>query len=210
MLDLYLIRHAECEINQNQHLIGGRSNESPLTEKGKKQALSLGRRFYETGLAFDEVHASTALRAYETARIACLEMGYSLDRIIQSEQLLELDQGDWVGKPRVEAYSAEVLQRIEADNWNFAPPRGESQRTVEERMKDYILPWVTPWQDLRAAVFTHGVAIKCFLRYVLDSTPKMTWKIDTGNTSVTRLTYNERGWNILTINDTAHLFSKNI
>lgn len=32
-IELYLIRHAETVMNTNPHLVGGRSNETPLTPK---------------------------------------------------------------------------------------------------------------------------------------------------------------------------------
>jgi hypothetical protein len=38
------------------------------------------------------------------------------------------------GKPRQECYTPEVLAAIQADNWNFAAPGGESQRQLEERV----------------------------------------------------------------------------
>lgn len=38
------------------------------------------------------------------------------------------------GRPRHECYTPQVLQQIQADNWNFAAPGGESQRQLEERV----------------------------------------------------------------------------
>ena len=97
MLDLYLIRHAESEMNVQEHLIGGRNDAVNLSPKGELQAWYLGKRFREDRIQFDYIYSSTAVRAQRTAQIVCQEIKYPLDRIIYSTALLELDQGDWEG-----------------------------------------------------------------------------------------------------------------
>lgn len=209
MLDLYLIRHAESEMNKRSDLIGGRSNGTPLSENGKIQATLLGRRLKASGVIFDEIYSSTARRTVETAEAVAEKLGYSIDRIFQSSRLLELDQGDWEGKPRVEIYTSEVLQTINSDNWHFTPPNGESQRAVEERMLDWINETlVAQYDDSTMGVFTHGMAIKCLLRGVMDFSPTITYKVSLDNTSVTRLKYSERRWHVIAINDTTHLLGE--
>lgn len=51
--------------------------------------------------------------------------------------------------------------------------------------------------------------MRSFLRYVLDSTPSMTWKIETGNTSITEVSWAASGpaagWHLNRVNDLAHL-----
>ena len=210
MLDLYLIRHAESEMNNRSDLIGGRTNHTPLSEKGKRQATLLGRRFHDSGVFFDNFYSSTARRTVETAEIVIEQLGRSIDEVVQTQILLELDQGDWEGKPRIEIYTPEVLQAINSDNWNFTPPNGESQRTVEERMlgwvdKNLISRYKT---DSTVGGFTHGVSVKCLLRGIMGFSPKITYKITLDNTSITRLKYSETGWHLLAINDISHLFGR--
>jgi len=126
MLDLYLFRHAESQSNINQHLIGGRSNETPLSQLGELQALWPGERLRNEEVRFDQIYSSTALRTQQTANIVCEKIGYPLENILYSEKLLELDQGDWQGQPRDQIYTPETIARINQDNWNFIPPNGES------------------------------------------------------------------------------------
>ena len=201
MLDLYLIRHAETEMNKQPYLIGGRSNSTPLTKKGKEQATLLGRRL--SIIPINEYYSSPAVRAIETARIA----HGTLDDVIKTPMLLELDEGDWEGKLRAEIYTPEVLAQINADNWNFTPPHGESQRTVEKRMMSFVNDnlVIRYLQNVSCCVFTHGMAIRCLLRGVMDFSPKITYKIELENTSITHLKYSERGWHVITVNDAAHL-----
>lgn len=59
---------------------------------------------------------------------------------------------------------------------------------------------------VRIAVFSHGTAIKCLLRGVLHSDPRMTYKMRIDNTSVTVLKYSvEAGWHLDRVNDICHL-----
>jgi probable phosphoglycerate mutase len=203
MVELYLIRHAECDINlaYNQ-TIGGRSHHSPLTDRGKLQAAFLRRRFCIENIVFDSVHSSPAIRAHHTAII-----GTGTDKdIIISPSLQELSQGEWEGKDRAACYTADILQVICSDPLHFRAPGGESQYDVETRMHGYVneqfdgLP-----TEHTAALYTHGMAIKCFLRGVLSSSPHMTRMIDINNTAITHVTYHSKQWHIVTINDTAHL-----
>src|SRR3989338_7090495 len=138
MLDLYLFRHAESQSNINQHLIGGRSNHTPLSPLGGLQALWLGERLRNEEVIFDQVYSSTAIRTRQTANIVCEKIGYPLEHILYSEKLLELDQGDWQGQHRDIIYTPETVAKINKDNWNFTPPNGESQRDVEERMYSWV------------------------------------------------------------------------
>ncbi len=209
MLDIYLIRHAESQINAHQHLIGGRSNDSPLSPLGEFQALWLGQRLREQEIKFDQIYSSTAVRAQQTAHITCRQMGYPLENILYSEKLLEIDQGDWQGQPREKIYTQETIAKINQDNWNFAAPNGESQRQVEERMyswvKENLLVSYDQAQPKTIGLFTHGLAIKCLLRGILGSNPAMTHKIVLDNTSITKLSYSNTGWHLVKVNDAAHL-----
>jgi len=210
MLDIYLIRHAESEMNNNWHLIGGRSNATPLSQRGILQAVSLGKRLKYSGVVFDEIYSSTAKRTLETAKNTGLHSGFSLDDVVKASELLELDQGDWEGKPRDSIYTSEVLNLINSDNWNFTPPNGESQKAVEERMLNWVdRTLISRYsQEKTVGIFTHGFAIKCLLRGIMDFSPSLTYKITLDNASITRLKYSEIGWHLITVNDTAHLFGK--
>ena len=194
-------------MNNMDHLICGRSLDTPISEKGIYQANLLGRRLRLLGVEFDEVYSSTARRTLETALNVGLELGFSREDILQTPELLELDQGEWEGKLRDEIYTPERLRLINGDNWNFTPPGGESQRDVEER----VLGWINNnlvsrySQGITAGIFTHGFAIKCLLRGVMEFSPSITYRLDIDNTSVTRLKYSENGWSVIKINDASHL-----
>ena len=210
MLKFYFIRHAESEGNLKTDIIGGQSNHLNITAQGQQQANALSQRLAAMFPTTDLLHcwASTAVRTFQTAQIALQHLPVDTNALQRSEQLLELSQGDWVGRARLEIYTPEVVQFINNNNWNFKAPNGESQRDVEERM----YAWLESQRDQAPdgstfLVFTHGVAIKCLLRKILDSTPAMTYKFRIDNTSLTQFNWTERGWTLERVNDTAHLYN---
>jgi phosphohistidine phosphatase len=67
---LWLLRHGDAE----EH--GSRPDfERRLTPRGERQSLAAGRALAKLGVSFDHVFASPRVRARETARIACAEIG---------------------------------------------------------------------------------------------------------------------------------------
>ena len=202
MLNLYLIRHAESEMNAHNSRIGGRSNHIPLTELGKEQARLLGQRLSREGVHFDEIYASPAIRAFETAKIVCTEIG-GLDRIVMRSELQELSEGDWEGKLRVEIYTEAMRAHINSHNWEFQPPNGESQKQVEERMYGLVESLLA--KDGAIGLFGHGMAFKCLLRGIMGFSPSITYKVAINKTAITRLKYDKQGWHLLSLNDVGHL-----
>ena len=112
----------------------------------------------------------------------------------------------------MDIYTQEVLQEINSDNWNFTPPNGESQRDVEERMIGWWLKermiQETYEKDLVTGVFSHGMAIKCFLRGMMNFDAELTYKIALYNTSITRLKFSKLGLHLITTNDAGHLLGE--
>ncbi|MBR9705225.1 histidine phosphatase family protein [Candidatus Pacearchaeota archaeon] len=207
MINLYLIRHAESELNEERYLISGVSNKIPLSKRGLLQAELLGNRFRDSGVFFDEVYSSTTIRALDTAKIVGKQLNYSLDDVVITPELLELSQGDWEGKVRAGVYTTEVLSLMECDYWNFSPPNGESQRNVEERMLRCINLIQIPenLKEITVGIFTHAKSIKCLLRAIIDFSPKKSYNLRVQNTSVTKLHYTNGKWNLDMFDDSSHL-----
>ena len=203
-MDLYLIRHAESTGNTNPHLINGRANHYPLTEKGLSQARAVGKRLLTDEVKPDLIAASPAIRAQQTAKTICDELKIPHTRIVTFDDIQELSQGDWEGKMREEVYTAEVLERINADNWNFRAPNGESQKELEERMHSWASK---PHQAKTIIAITHAMAIKCLLRKILDSTPKMTLHWQLSNASITHIRKTPDTWQIVKVNDHSHILT---
>lgn len=191
-IELYLVRHAESEMNLIQDgVIGGRSNWAELTPKGITQAKNLGKYFLENNLSFDKVYSSPAIRAQQTARY-CLEEMKELRKPIElDEQILELSQGDWEGKNRDSIYQRpNISKMLEQDNWRLVPGDniyGESQKMVADRMKYWIERIADKHREGKILAFTHGTAIKVCMAEIFKYEKSTAYKIPIDNTSITHL-----------------------
>lgn len=197
-INLYLIRHAESEMNTKPELIGGQSKDTPLTQKGREQALKLGKIFADDGLSFDRVFSSPFMRALHTSELVTGALGYPPEKIIQVPALEELSQGDWEGLYRDEVYSDEVFSRINTKGMFFTPKNGEYQRSAQRRIGawfDNDIIFNPDYLDKKSvlAAFSHAATIKCFLQDVLNFDPAFIYKLSFGNTGYCRLLFNKKG-----------------
>ncbi|HLP79681.1 MAG TPA: histidine phosphatase family protein [Acidobacteriota bacterium] len=214
MLEIDLIRHAQSVANTRPDIIHGRMNHSPLSALGFLQCEALDARLQNENQAYDKIYSSTAVRAVQTRKHG-LKSQLNEKYATESEQLLELDQGDFVGRNRVEVYTPKTIAEIAKDPWNFKPKNGESQSECGQRMWDFIDERRREYlsnnegEHYKIAIVTHGLAIKCWIRKLLDFNPQYTWLLETRNTSISRFTYRNLfgnySWTINKINDAAHI-----
>lgn len=204
MLTIYLLRHAETDYNAHAQFIGGRSNHIPLSTKGEKQALAVGKLLRDSNIQFEQVFCSIANRTRQTLDLILSQANITNNPIIYSEELQELSQGDWEGKLRSEIYTPEQLAEINSNQWLFTPPNGESQKEVEERMMSFIEnSIISKYSEGNFLIVGHGIAFKCLLRGILDISSQMAYKLSIYNTSLTKLSYDkEKGWFVNYMNQT--------
>ncbi len=211
ILDLYLLRHGESEANLS-NIVGGRIISTPLSERGRRQARALGKRLFDEGITFDEAYASQALRTTQTADIVLTE----LDKIhphlpgielIEVAELLELSQGELESKSRDLIYTPQRRAMMSANPFDYKAPGGESQREVEARSYGWIERTLLGRdENLRVAVFGHGMVTKCLIRKFLESNSAHTYKMNIDNCSITRFKHeSDKGWSMIQINDHSHL-----
>jgi probable phosphoglycerate mutase len=184
--ELYLIRHGESKANTDRSIIGGRSNESPLTEDGIEQARLLGRLLLQEEIIPDRVFSSPAARALQTAEHTLKAMGLGIEPVI-CDGLQELDQGDWTGTERVKTYSPTTLLEIAYHGKDFKAPGGESMNDTRERMEAWSTEYLDPYRPGRTLAFGHGLAIRCFVSLKLGWSQKDIFRTHTPNTSLTLL-----------------------
>lgn len=210
-ITLYLIRHAESEMNQKPDLIAGRSPHSPLSEKGQAQSMNLGKRLHQEGVTFSNIYSSPLIRTKMTAEIALKEMGLSKDLIIDVPELMEFTQGAWEGRSRKEIYTPEVLQYINTKGSLFTPPNGESQLMVEHRVSGWFIKEILhnpKYMDKKStvAIFSHGLTIKCFLHFVMHFDDRLIYRIRLDNAGFCKLRFTRDGWFIDSVNNVSNLF----
>jgi broad specificity phosphatase PhoE len=152
MAKILLIRHAEPEI---RGVLLGQSD-PPLSAFGREQA-----REALASLRPRIVWTSPLRRATETA--AMIEN----TRICESEELREIDMGEWTGLTwkQVEQSSDELARRKSADWFGVPAPGGESWPVFLSRVQ---LAWdLMRRGPANAAVVAHQ-AVHAALRYLID------------------------------------------
>lgn len=200
--EVYLIRHAETVMNTNPHLVGGRSNETPLTPRGINQAKRLGRAMLSRQIFPVKVFASPAIRTVDTARYSLAEMGLETEPLVQ-DALQELGQGVWEGRLRSEAYTDTVLESIARLGKDFKLEGGESMNDVGIRMHG----WITEAFERAAArkparyfVYTHGGAIKCLASHLHGWSHQQTYETEIDNASVSLFAESDGVWKAVYLN----------
>ena len=142
---LWLVRHGETEWARIGRHTG--RTDIPLTERGRQQAIAVGRRL--AGHAFAVVLSSPLSRALETARLS----GFG-DRVETADDLLEWDYGADEGR---------TTSQIRADRpgwtiWHGGPLRGETVDQVGARVDRVIERARSAHGD--ALVFAHGHVLR--------------------------------------------------
>jgi len=212
-INIYLVRHGESTANIIPDMIG-QASDTELTENGKEQAKKLGERLGKIIKIPDFAATSSYKRALDTASIVAKEarwdgVGYITDALV------EYNPGDWRGKHRSEVYKdIKNLKDMMYLGMGFPFPNGESYHQVERRAAPYIEENIIYNKDIlalagkrevNAVLFSHGQTIKCILHQIMGFDGSFLWKIRIGNTSITHLVYNEKGWFLNSINDMGHL-----
>jgi len=157
---LKLVRHAQTEANREGRWWG--RGETPLTEKGRRQAEALAL----AAAPFDSIVSSPASRALDTAMPVAMRQGLDIAVV---DDLAEFYFGEWEGLTVDEIRSADPdgFRRILEDG--FDEPRGvtgETFATTGERI-------ATATADLAEngsgtiGVFTHGGATRAYVAGLL-------------------------------------------
>lgn len=170
-MTLLLIRHGETALNARRVL---QPADTPLSERGHRQAAALAQRLAGAGLA--GILCSDLPRAVQTAEPLAAATGL---RLVRTPLLQERNFGDLRGRP----YDTLDIDPLRMDD---APPGGESQAQFFERVAEAFA------QALRLqaavggplAVVTHGLVVKAMLQRHAD--PGAALELPTGlrNTSV--------------------------
>jgi probable phosphoglycerate mutase len=156
---LYMLRHGETTWNAERRMQGTKN--SPLTERGRAQAIAMSRAL-KTELA-REVGPTVFLRsplgrACETALIVGRELGIEPSQWREDPRLAELSYGAWEGFTwkEIEADHPHALAEWRADPHSFRPPGGESHFDLRRRSAAALADIIAA--NIRTVVVSHGVS----------------------------------------------------
>lgn len=189
MKTILYIRHGESTMNRDfSHLVGGRSNHSPLTKNGPRQAKAAGRWLVANVGMPELAIISPAVRTQQTAEALFEEIDYQ-DDVITDDRLQELSQGEYEGRIRSEVYTDEVIERINTEGIHFSLPGGESVYSAGVRMMECLTDTLEQHtQQNVIIVVSHGLAIRSLVGYINGlSKPEIDFGLKTPNCSLTEI-----------------------
>ena len=198
VLELCLVRHGESVSNAAGVWQG--QGDSPLSERGKTQALALGSAVEAE--RFDLVLSSDLSRAADTAR-AATGNDVELDRAWR-----EIDVGDWEGMT-MEQVVDKFPEQIEALKARraFSVGGGESWPEVFARADGALDALRSRFPEGgRVIVFTHGGIIAAILAGLLEARGRWPWPLGRmRNTGRTTLRFTDDRVALVAHNDDSHV-----
>jgi 2,3-bisphosphoglycerate-dependent phosphoglycerate mutase len=149
--------HSTSADNERGRATGWRPGR--LSQRGRTQALDLGRRRRDDGIA--AVFSSDPGRAVETATIA---FGGSAVPVLQDRRLRECDYGQCTGMP------ASELAASRMDYLDVPYPGGESWRQAVTRVASFLGDLPLRWSGRRVLIIGH-VATRWGLDHAIGGIP---------------------------------------
>ena len=195
-----LIRHGETEWNLSGRWQG--HADSALSERGVSQAVALGERIKKESI--DHFYTSDLERAQHTSRLVGEPSGWVAEPM---ESLRERDLGVLEGLTTDEMIDKfpNEYQSFRNDGSDYQIPDGESFRQFYERCSQALEEVSFRHSGKRIGLVTHGGFLGAIFRYVLKIPLDAERNYVLLNCSVNRLEKTDKGWNLISWGDIAHL-----
>ncbi len=195
---LTIVRHGETPANTGGYWAG--STDSPLSERGRRQAALAAAHLARTRGDAVAVYASPLQRARHTAEPIAAALGLELQL---HEALQEYHLGSWEGLSYRELIEEHRLfERMHADP-DWKPGGGESAREVAVRLGGALRDIATRHAGERAIVVTHAGALTLAFGWLVEGSLGH-WRRAMDNAAVSELQMSEPP-QLLVFNETAHL-----
>ena len=205
-MKIYFIRHGETVWNTLK-LFQGSSN-SPLTEKGKSQAIKLGQKL--NNVNFDVFYSSPMGRTIETTNLVLNGRNIPIKYI---DEFKEISMGDMEGIKR-EIFEEKFPKQF--NNLFFNPEEyspkgygGEDYNQLLARVQKGLEKIVNENSSTSTiAVVSHGVTLKVIFKIIKNLTFKELGEFPVPkNTSLSIVDYDydNKTYNIELFSDTSHL-----
>ena len=165
---LTIVRHTESEWNASGQWTG--ITDVHLSDKGFKDAGSLGRIVADNNLVFDKAYCSEQIRTLETLEGILDASGQFSVPFERAGAINERDYGEYTGKNKWEVkelIGEEQFQKIRR-GWNEPIPGGETLKTVYERVVPFYMNEVLPQllDGKNILLVSHGNGIRSLIKYI--------------------------------------------
>jgi len=199
---LTLIRHGESVLNSQKRIQG--NFDSSLTRRGKSQTELLSQRIKQNSETFDFIFSSPLKRASETADIISNYLGLPV-KIING--LKEINLGDWEGKLIEEVRGSEprLFSDFISKPAQCLIPSGEDPVDFQKRVVTSIKDILENHRMKNILIVSHAGAISAFLCHLLNLNLNCMWNMNSENTSITQIIFNNNSLRVTLFNDIYHL-----
>ncbi len=185
---IVIVRHGRTASNASGLLLG--RSDPPLDELGRGQAVAIAASLD----AIDRVISSPLLRTRQTAEAFGQPVGID-------DRLIELDYGEWDGRPVSEVSAAE-WSAWRADP-EFAPPGGESLAALGRRVRAALDDYAD--EDGLTVLVTHVSPVKASVAWSLGVGDEAAWRLFVAQASITRIDTSGSVPRLVGFNDVGHL-----
>lgn len=202
--NLYLIRHGQSKRNvmkaaakaagkNPDYSEGIRDQNTPLTPRGRMQALTIGVELMSRCPEFlpDTIFVSPYLRTRQTCEEILKGLQY-WPKVVVEERIREIEFGilDGLTPEGMKAkYPEEIARKKKEGKYYYRAPGGENRPDVNLRVHSFIDTLVRDYQEKNVAVICHSVVVMCFChlfeRWEEDQYLKVDAEDDIKNASLT-------------------------
>ncbi|MGZ3543043.1 MAG: histidine phosphatase family protein [Vulcanimicrobiaceae bacterium] len=204
-MEIVFVRHGATDWNRDRRFQG--QSDIPLNDEGRAQARALARAL--SAEVFDRAISSDLTRAYDTARIIASTNGVQIDR---DSRWREFNFGAWEGLTWEEILERQPKLRDDQQTQPayYTPEGGEAFEGVCARVSE-ALDALRSTRPARVLIATHAGPLHAALSVLFGLADQnqraQTLGVRLLPASITRVTMDEDGAQLITLNDVAHLNS---
>jgi len=171
-----------------------------INDKGRKEAEKLALRLEKNNIEY--IYSSSMERAKETAEIVSDAVGIDFE---SSPELKEISRAHFEGEKFEDLVDEITSSDIEDYLW--CPEGGESLEELKERSTEFFNKLKHKHRGDTLAIISHGGTISATIMGILEHSSKNTYRFNQDNCCINEIKWSkERGWEILSLNDTHHLY----
>lgn len=179
------VRHGETVGNLEQIAHG--QTESPLNDRGIRQAQTTADMLRGWNTPYHRVYASPLSRAHHTGQHIAEALQLPLET---HDDLVEGFLGDWEGITYQQLGEVGFAKRSIKDD-NFRGHNGESPNQLADRMAKAMEEIRTKHPGENIILVSHGAAIAHLLARLMDTAPAFGYQYLMHNTAVTEITFHD-------------------
>lgn len=200
MAKIYLVRHAESVAN-SQGIYQGVTFDTPLSERGKKQAQTLAEYFAHVSLS--HILASPLKRTMQTA--AYVAKSKKLPVVIE-KQIIETNHGDWEGKHKdtIKNTWPWICKKWQRFPSTTKFPDGERFLETQNRVTAW---WKIFSQSVNedTLIVSHDNIIRVIVAKILNMKLNKIWKFHLQPTAITKVSVSKETIVLENLGDSKHL-----